>query len=174
MNYYCEKCGECTGDDGKDQNIINAPGIEEGLCWKCEDQKEIEAKLEIYLEVQDMMEERAAEWIAEFGCGIGRPDAYNIKANADVKRCDTVIEFEYDYHSDDGVMGSSERCESGTMPLEALWDIDFIDNKKKAEREAQLERLKESEERMKLKAMKDKADRYEQYLKLAKEFDDET
>lgn len=176
MNYYCEKCGKCTGDDGKDQDVINAPGIENGLCSECQDKadekeemEEQQKKLDTYLTIHDELVDRCSEWLDEF-VYMGR-ELYDITAEVHNDAYPAYVIARYKYHN----FGDNSHDGSGDekIPLAIFWDYDFVDKEKKKRFDKQMAELKQREERKKVQDMKDKATRYEQFLKLSKEFDDE-
>ena len=173
MNYYCEKCDASTGDDGKDQNVINAPSMKEGLCSDCQDMddiKEAKAKLDTYLEIHDELVDRCTEWIEEFGY-VGHY-LQHVSIDVNNEAYPPYILATYDYERETGY-GPQDETGEEKVPLSIMWDFECVAKEKKKRMDKQLVAMRKNEEKKKVQDLRDKANRYEQFLKLSEEFDDE-
>lgn len=127
-------------------------------------------RLETYLEIHDELVDRCTEWIEEFGC-IGRY-LQHVSVDVNNEAYPPYIRATYEYERDTGY-GPQDETGEEKIPLSVFWDDECISKEKKKRRDTQMVILRKNEEKRKVQDMKDKATRYEQYLTLCEEFDNE-
>jgi len=132
--------------------------------------KKAKEQLDVYLEIHDELVVLCEEWIREF-CWTGR-HLQNISIAVNNEAYPPHIMAEYVYERDSGY-GPQDETDQEKIPLSIFWDDECISKERKKRNEKQMIALKEQEEMRKVQKMKDKARRYEQYLKLRQEFKDE-
>ena len=126
-------------------------------------------KFKTYLEVHEELIDVAREWIEEFGHGYGL--VYDISISVDNEKYPPIINAEYTYEYE-GSCGSRAEVSGIVIPLSALWDDTAFERERKKREDANLAAREKQKEKDAKKARLDKAARYEQYLDLCKEFDD--
>ena len=129
--------------------------------------KERKEKFKQYLEFHDEIVSTSAEWLEEFGSA---SHPYNITAMVcnDAYPPYVKICYEYEYESS---CGRVETDGEDHMPLAAVWNPDeFFEQERKARQEKLMKLAAEQREANAKKKRLAKAQRYEEYLVLRKEF----
>ena len=127
------------------------------------------AKLDTYLEIHDELVDRCSEWLDEF-VYMGRVlFDIAVEVNNEAYPPYVMARYKYHNHGDNSYDGSGEE----KIPLSIFWDYECVSKERKKRQDKQLAEMKKREEQKKVQALKDKATRYEQYLTLCEEFDDE-
>lgn len=127
-------------------------------------------KLKTYLEIHDELKDAAELWIEEFGSGFGI--IYDVSITVNNEAYPPYMYAEYTYEHDGYGCGSRSRTDSMKIPLSVLWDDEAFERERKNRMEANLAAVKKKQEEDAKKERLAKAQRYEQYLDLCKEFEE--
>jgi len=130
---------------------------------------EAKERLDTYLEIHEELVEKCEDWVAELGYG---RQIWDPTIQVHNHKYPPYITMTYMYEQE-GSCGRYDTEGSEKIPLAVFWDDELIGREIKKRRDAQLKAMQERAEKEKVQAMKDKAKRYEMYLDLCKEFENE-
>ena len=134
--------------------------------YEIEQMKAQAEKLDTYLNIHDELIDRCEEWLDEF-VYMGR-DLYDITIKVNNEAYTPYVLVDYMYRNESHFDGEGQE----KIPLSIFWDYECVAKEKKKRYDKQMEDMKQREEKKKVQDMKDKAQRYEQYLDLCKEFEE--
>lgn len=126
-------------------------------------------RLDTYLEIHVELVEKCEDWMYEFGNEQRWRDV-SIAVHNDAYPPYILATYTYET---EGNCGRYEREGTEKIPLAVYWDHELIEREYKKRHEAQLAAIRERQEKARVQELKDKAKRYEQYLDLCKEFENE-
>ena len=123
-------------------------------------------KLEAYLKIHNEFINIAERWASEFG--YTGADPYDIS----MIFYGSTIEVHYNYDDRDSDGYPEQRHTTIDIPLSALWNDEAFELERKKRMEANLEAVAKKKEENAKRERLAKARRYEEYLDLQKEFND--
>lgn len=130
---------------------------------------EAKKRLDLYLEIHDELVEKCEDWISEF---VAHRDVWNISIEVHNDAYPPYILATYTYETE-GNCGRYERQNTEKIPLAVYWDDEAFEREWKRQQEANRAAIAKRQEEDARKARLAKAQRYEQYLDLCKEFENE-
>jgi len=129
---------------------------------------EAKKKLDTYLEIHEELAEKCEDWLHEFV----HSSIWDITIEVHNYAYPPYVLATYTYETE-GSCGRYDTSGTEKIPLAIYWDDQVIEKEAKKRREAQLAAQIARADKAKVQELKDKAKRYEMYLDLCKEFENE-